>query len=55
MVWEPGRNVSRLPLYKLRSGGVDWGEVALKLNKVSWMLALLFCVSWPHGIAGNIW
>jgi len=31
-------------LFQAMSGGVDWGEVALKLNKVSWMLALLFCV-----------
>lgn len=31
-------------LFQAMSGGVDWGEVALKLMKVSWWLALLFCV-----------
>eukprot|EP00913_Durusdinium_trenchii_P012201 g11460.t1 len=31
-------------LFQAMSGGVDWGEVAVKLMKVSWLLGLLFCV-----------
>ncbi|CAJ1331473.1 unnamed protein product [Effrenium voratum] len=31
-------------LFQAMSGGVDWGEVAIKLGKVSWVLAVLFCV-----------